>query len=151
VELELEDLTNQVIGCAIKVQKALGPGLLESACRLCLAHELRYQGLFVLEEVPIQVTYGSLQVPNAYRKDLVVNNILVLELKTVERLSPTHDAQLFTYLRFSGNRVGLLFNFWSWPLKNGGIKRVVCTQPSSAISAPPFPPRSVLGGDELAP
>lgn len=73
MEWELEDLTKLAIGCAIKVQRALGPGLLESAYRLCLAHELREQGLFVQEEVPHQVTYGTLQVPNAYRLDLVVN------------------------------------------------------------------------------
>lgn len=125
--LEFEDLTNSVIGAAIKVQSAVGPGLLESAYRACLAHELRARGHRLKEEVPLEVSYEGLIIPQAYRMDLVVDDLLVVELKTVERLSPAHEAQLLTYLRFSGNRVGLLFNFWRWPLKEGGIKRMIHT------------------------
>ena len=125
--LELEDLTNSVIGAAIKVQATVGPGLLESAYRACLAHELGSRGHGVAQEVPLEVQYEGLVLPQAYRMDLVVDGQLVLELKTVERLSPAHEAQLLTYLRFSRKRVGLLFNFWSWPLKDGGIKRLIHT------------------------
>ncbi|MBS1767017.1 MAG: GxxExxY protein [Acidobacteria bacterium] len=125
--LELEDLTNSVIGAAIKVQSSVGPGLLESAYRICLAHELALRGHQVAQEAPLEVHYEGLVLPQAYRMDLVVDGQLVLELKTVERLSPAHEAQLLTYLRFSGKRVGLLFNFWSWPLKDGGIKRLIHT------------------------
>lgn len=125
--LELEDLTNSTIGAAIKVQTTVGPGLLESAYRMCLAHELQARGHQVKQEVPLEVRYDDLVLPQAYRMDLVVDDALVLELKTVERLSPAHEAQLLTYLRFSGKRVGLLFNFWSWPLKDGGIKRLIHT------------------------
>jgi len=125
--LELEDLTNSTIGAAMKVQSAVGPGLLESAYRACLAHELVSRGHEVAQEVPLEVRYEGLVLPQAYRMDLVVDSKLVVELKTVERLSPAHEAQLLTYLRFSGNRVGLLFNFWSWPLKDGGIKRLIHT------------------------
>ena len=125
--LELEDLTNSVIGAAIKVQSSVGPGLLESAYSACLAHELAIRGHEVVQEVPLEVRYEGLVLPQAYRMDLMVDGKLVVELKTVERLSPAHEAQLLTYLRFSGKRVGLLFNFWSWPLKDGGIKRLVHT------------------------
>ena len=125
--LELEELTNSTIGAAMKVQSAVGPGLLESAYRACLARELALRGHAVAQEVSLEVQYEGLVLPQAYRMDLVIDGKLVVELKTVERLSPAHEAQLLTYLRFSGNRVGLLFNFWSWPLKDGGIKRLIHT------------------------
>ena len=125
--IEFEDLTNSVIGSAIKVQSAVGPGLLESAYRACLAHELTSRGHRVCQEIPLQVTYEGLVIPQAYRMDLVVDDLIVVELKTVERLIPSHEAQLLTYLRFSGKRVGLLFNFGRWPLKDGGIKRMIHT------------------------
>lgn len=125
--MELEALTEKVIGAAIKVQKTLGPGMLESAYRSCLAYELRNMGHLVQEEVGLQIQYGNLSIPNAYRLDLVIDHLLVIELKTVEKLMPVHEAQVATYLRFSGIRIGLLLNFWAWPLKDGGIKRIVNT------------------------
>ncbi|HJV23859.1 MAG TPA: GxxExxY protein [Holophagaceae bacterium] len=125
--MEFEALTQEVIGLAIKVQKVLGPGLLESAYRACMAYELRKAGHLVDEERPLELRYEELTISNAYRLDIVVDDLLILELKTVEKLAPTHEAQLATYLRMAGKRVGLIFNFWAWPLKDGGIKRVVHT------------------------
>ena len=120
-----KELTEKILGAAFKVQKALEPGLLESAYEACLAHELKKMGLFVETQVALDITYDDLRIPNAYRLDMVVNDSVVLELKTVERILDLHQAQLFSYLRFSGKEIGLILNFWSWPLKEGGIKRVV--------------------------
>jgi len=134
--LEMEDLTERVIGAAIKVQSALGNGLLESAYQACLAYELRQMGLSVRTEVPLDITYGSLHIPNAYRMDLIVEDALLIELKTVDKLLATHEAQVLTYLRFGNLRVGLLLNFWAQPLKMGGIKRVLNSHFSPLPSAP---------------
>lgn len=123
--MDFDPLSTEIIGLAIKVQRALGPGLLESAYRTCLAHELRIAGHKVDEEKPLEIRYEGLVIPQAYRLDIVVDDTLILEIKTVEKLLKVHEAQLFTYLRFSGKKVGLLLNFWSWPLKDGGIKRIV--------------------------
>lgn len=136
--LEMEDLTEQVIGAAIKVQGALGNGLLESAYQACLAYELRALGHEVRTELPLDIAYGSLHIPNAYRMDLVVDGRLLIELKTLEKLLPTHEAQVMTYLRFAGLRLGLLLNFWAMPLKQGGIKRVLNPHASPLPSAPPL-------------
>jgi len=122
------ELTESIIAAAIKVQRALGPGLMESAYEVCLAHELKKMGHEVLIQVPLDITYDDLHVPSAYRMDMVVDGLVVLELKTVDALIDLHHAQLFSYLRFSGLEVGLLLNFWAWPLKDGGIKRVVRTK-----------------------
>jgi GxxExxY protein len=134
----MEDLTERVIGAAIKVQSALGNGLLESAYQACLAYELRESGLDVRTEMPLDITYGALHIPNAYRMDLVVDGRLLIELKTLDKLLPAHEAQLMTYLRFSGLRIGLLINFWAMPLKQGGLKRVLNPQASPLPSAPPL-------------
>ena len=136
--LEMEDLTKQVIGAAIRVQSSLGNGLLESAYEACLAYELRELGLLVRTQMPLDISYGDLLIPNAYRMDLVVDNRLLIELKTLDKLLPTHEAQLMTYLRFSNLRVGLLINFWTMPLKQGGIKRVLNSRFSPLPSAPPL-------------
>ena len=123
--LEFEALTERIIGAAIKVQRALGNGLLESAYEACLAHELKQQGIPFETQVPLEIRYGTLVLPNAYRMDMLVDGAVVIELKTVEKLVPAHEAQVMTYLRFAGKRLGLLLNFWAWPLKEGGIKRVL--------------------------
>ena len=112
----------------IKVQNALGPGLLEEPYKACLAHALRELGHKVLREVRLDVTYESLCIPNAYLLDLVVDGKVVVEAKTVDRLKDLHVAQVNSYLRFSGMEVGLLLNFWAWPLKEG-LRRVVHTKP----------------------
>jgi GxxExxY protein len=135
--LELESLTEAILGCAIKVQRNLGPGLLESANETCLAYELEKAGLRVERQLLLDITYGELQLPGAYRMDLLVEDRVVIELKTVERLTDFHDAQLLTYLRFSGHRIGLLINFWRWPLKDGGIKRILNPRVSPLSSALP--------------
>lgn len=136
--LELEPLSEVILGCAIRVQRGLGPGLLESAYEACLSYELEKAGLRVLRQIALDITYGEVQLPAAYRLDLLVEDQIVLELKTVERLTEFHEAQLMTYLRFSGKRLGLLLNFWRWPLKDGGIKRILNPRlPPLSSAAPP--------------
>ena len=136
-DLELESLTEVILGCAIKVQRNLGPGLLEGAYETCLAYELEKAGLRVQRQLLLDIAYGELQLPGAYRMDLLVDDRIVIELKTVERLTDFHEAQLLTYLRFSGRRIGLLINFWRWPLKDGGIKRILNPRVSPLSSALP--------------
>ena len=125
--MEFDSLSEEVIGLAIKVQRALGPGLLESAYRRCLAHELKLAGHRVEEEVPLGIQYKGLDLPLAYRLDILVDDSLIIEIKTVEALLPVHEAQVYTYLRFGEKSLGLVFNFWAWPSKAGGIKRVIRT------------------------
>ncbi len=137
--LEFGDLTEQIIGAAIKVQRALGNGLLESAYEACLAFELRQSGLKIETQVPLDISYESLVVSNAYRMDLIVNNTILIELKTIEKILPVHEAQVMTYLRFRQLRVGLILNFWAWPLKDHGIKRVLNPMLFPLPSAPPLP------------
>lgn len=137
--LELESLSEVVLGCAIKVQRELGPGWLESAYEACLAYEMEKAGLPVQRQVALDISYGEIQIPGAYRIDLLVEDQLVLELKTVERLTDFHEAQLLTYLRFAEKRVGLLLNFWRWPLRDGGIKRILNPRISPLSSSPPQP------------
>jgi GxxExxY protein len=128
--MRFQDLTQKILKCAFIIQSKLGPGLLESAYEACLIHELRKAGLRVESQVRVDVRYDdSLVLENAYRMDLVIEDTVVVELKTLEKLLPTHEAQLFTYLRFAGKPVGLLINFWAWPLKKGGIKRVINLKP----------------------
>jgi len=122
------DVTDVIIRTAIRVQKALGPGLLEEAYKACLAHALRLDGHKVLMEVHLDITFEGLCIPNAYSMDLVVDDKVVVEAKTLDRFSDAHFAQLNSYLRFSGLEVGLLLNFRTWPLKEGGIKRIINTQ-----------------------
>jgi GxxExxY protein len=113
-----------VIGCAIEVHKALGPGLLESAYEECLSYDLVKAGLNHLRQVPLAVRYKGVQLDCGYRMDIVVEDAVVVELKTVERILPIHEAQLLTYLKLSERPVGLLINF-NVPLLKDGIKRVV--------------------------
>ena len=119
-----EQLTEQIIGAAIEVHRHLGPGLLESAYRVCLVHELRLRGLATLTEVPLALEYKGIHLHVGYRLDVVVDDTVVVELKTVERFKPVHQAQLLSYLRLSGRRVGLLINFHV-PVLKDGIKRLV--------------------------
>ena len=116
-------LTEQVIGAAIEVQRALGPGLLESAYEACLAHELELRGLTAQRQVPLGITYRGLEIPYAFRMDLVIENTLVVELKTVEIIAPEHEAQMLSYLRFSGHPIGLILNFKAFPMGKKGIRR----------------------------
>jgi GxxExxY protein len=120
-----QDVTGAVIGAAIEVHRALGPGLLESTYRVCLRHELEQRGLTVASEVPVPVEYRGVRLDCGYRIDLLVEGAVVVELKSVEGLLPVHEAQLITYLRLSGLRVGLLINFNVPVLKDGIVRRVV--------------------------
>ncbi len=117
------EISNKVIGCAISVHKSLGPGLLESAYQECLAYELRQNGLIVLKEVPIPIVYKEVKLDHGYRIDLLVNNLVVIEIKSVEAISPVHEAQLLTYLKLGNFKLGLILNSHTTVLKNG-IKRM---------------------------
>ena len=117
-------LTQRIIGFAIEVHRQLGPGLLESAYEECLCYELREAGLAFRRQVPLPVVYKAVRLDCGYRIDLIVEDTVILELKTVERLVPVHEAQLLTYLRLSGLRTGLLLNFNS-PVLKDGIRRMV--------------------------
>jgi GxxExxY protein len=130
----LNAITEQVIGAAIEVHRVLGPGLLESAYRTCLVFELRERRLRVEEERSLPVVYKSVKLDCGYRLDLVVENLVIVEIKAVERLNSVHEAQLLSYLRLYGCRVGLLINFHVSMLKQG-IRRIVNDFPDSAISA----------------
>ena len=121
---ERDSLTESVIGLAIEVHRALGPGLLESAYQECLCYELKTNGIAFARQVALPVVYKAVKLDCGYRMDLVVGDRLVVELKTVEKILPIHEAQLLTYLRLSGIRTGLLLNFNTSVLKDG-IKRMV--------------------------
>jgi GxxExxY protein len=121
--LNLEEITNKVIGCAIKVHKALGPGLLESAYKECLYFELVKEGLFVEKEKPMSLIYNEVKLEIGYRIDLLVEKKLVLEIKSKEALNDVDLAQTLTYLKIGDFRLGLLINFNVTLLKNG-LKRV---------------------------
>jgi GxxExxY protein len=119
-----DPLTRSIIGFAIEVHRQLGPGLLESAYEECLCYELRHCGLSFRRQVPLPVVYKAMRLDCGYRIDLVVEERVIIELKTVERLIPIHEAQLLTYLKLSGMRTGLLLNFNS-PILKDGIRRMV--------------------------
>src|SRR5690349_11263830 len=122
--LPTNDVSDQVIGAAIKVHRHFGPGLLESAYRHCLRWELESRGVPVEAEVPINVDYKGRVVEAAYRLDLLVDGRLIVELKAVDKLNPVHQAQMITYLKVTGLHAGLLINFNVEMLKNG-IRRVL--------------------------
>ena len=121
---DLNELSGTTVNAAIQVHSALGPGLLESAYETCLAYELRERGLLVRTQVALPVVYKMIHMDLAYRVDLLVEESIVVELKTVTKLLPIHEAQLLTYLRLSGHKLGLLLNFHV-PLMREGIKRMV--------------------------
>ena len=120
----LNEVTEKIIGGAITVHRALGPGLLESAYETCLAFELAEQGLTVVRQQPLPIVYRGVRLDCGYRTDLIVENEVIVEVKSVSRLEPIHKAQLLSYLKLSNRRVGLFFNFNVKLLKDG-IKRVV--------------------------
>lgn len=121
---EANRLSNVIIGAAIEVHRELGPGLLESAYDVCLKHELAQQGVRVESQVPQPVIYKGIYLDCGYRLDLLVEDLIIVELKTVESLHPIHDAQLLTYLKLKNLWLGLLINF-NVPLLKHGIKRLV--------------------------
>jgi GxxExxY protein len=120
-----KELTDQIIGAAIEVHRALGPGLLESAYELCLAHESRIRNLLFEEQLPLKVNYKGIELDAGYRLDFVYDGRVVVEVKAVENVLPVHEAQLLTYLKMTGIHVGLLINFNVPILKNGIYRRVL--------------------------
>jgi len=128
-----DPLTEKVIGLAIEVHRQLGPGLLESAYEECLCYELSQARLRLKRQVPLPVIYKSVHLDCGYRLDVVVEERLILELKTVERLIPIHEAQVITYMRLSGIPTGLLLNFNSVVLKEG-IRRLMLTGRSGPLN-----------------
>ena len=136
------ELTQRVIGCAMKVHTALGPGLLESAYKECLRFELVTSGLFAEKEKPMPLVYSEVKLDCGYRVDIMVERRLILEIKAVEAINDVHLAQLLTYLRLADLRLGLLINFHVAHLRDG-IRRVVNKYDDSANSAKPSAPSAV--------
>jgi GxxExxY protein len=122
--IEQDPASNKVIGLAIEVHRHLGPGLLESAYEDCLALEMRQSGIAFQRQMPLPVTYKGMALDCTYRLDFVIERYLIAEIKAVERLLPVHEAQLLTYLKLSGMKIGLLLNF-NVPLLRDGIRRMV--------------------------
>jgi GxxExxY protein len=123
--MEFDELSNRVIGCALEVHRVLGPGLLESAYEECLYYELQQTGLICRRQVDLPVQYKGLRLDCGYRLDLVVEDKVIVELKSVETLLPIHEAQLLTYMKLSGLKTGLLMNFNERYLKDGLKRRVL--------------------------
>jgi len=121
--MTINELTSTIIGAAIKVHRNLGPGLLESAYRVCLAYELEKAGLLVEQEKPIPVVYESVKLDCGFRADLLVEAMVIVECKAKEKLHPVDQAQVMSHLRLLDLRIGLLINFHEVVLKNG-IKRI---------------------------
>jgi len=122
--MDINELSNKIIGAAIEVHKNLGPGLLESIYEECLCHELNLQGFSIERQKPLPITYKDKLLDCSYRLDIVVEGAIVLELKSCEKIEPIHKAQLLTYLKMSGFSLGLLLNF-NVSVMRDGIVRVV--------------------------
>jgi len=120
--MEINQITEKIIGCAIEVHKNLGPGLLESAYEECLAFELQNAGLSIQRQKAVPVVYKEIKLDCGYRIDILVENIVIIELKSVDSFNPVHEAQTLTYMKFAYIATGLLINFNVTLLKNG-IKR----------------------------
>ena len=122
--MELNELSHAIIGAAIEVHRRLGPGLLESAYRVCLAYELRKRGLHVEEERPVPVIYDEVKLECGFRADLVVNGLVVVELKAKTAIHPVDEAQVLSHLRLLKIRLGLLINFHEVKLVEG-VRRII--------------------------
>lgn len=123
--MEFENqITSRIIGCAIKVHTGLGPGLLESAYESCLEYEMKNSGLTVRRQVPMPLIYGEVKLEVGYRLDLLVEERIIVEVKAVDCFHDIHMAQVLTYLKLTGNRLGLLLNF-NVPRMKDGVKRVI--------------------------
>ena len=122
--MEFDKLSNQVIGCALEVHRALGPGILESAYEQCLAHELSLSGIPFKLQFPLPVNYKNIKLDCGYRIDRLVDDKLVVELKSVDKITGVHQSQILTYMKLSEMKIGLLINF-NVELLKSGIKRLV--------------------------
>jgi len=123
-QLYQQELTGQILGAAIEVHKQLGPGLLESNYQACLCHELELKGIAFECQKPLPLEYKGIKLECGYRIDLLVAGLVIVEIKSVEALAPIHEAQLLTYLKLTGIKVGFLINFNVVVLKQG-IRRLV--------------------------
>lgn len=128
VAQQLNRITEAIIGAAIRIHKALGPGLLESVYLACLVYELSQQGFDVEAQKGVPVSYRGVRLDCGFRADLIVNGSVVVEVKSIDRLAPIHEAQMMTYLRLTGCTVGLILNF-NTKLMKQGIQRVACGFP----------------------
>ena len=124
IKMDINDLTGQIIGAAIEVHKALGPGLLESVYEECLCHEFGLRQMHYKRQQALPVEYKGVKLDCGYRIDLLVEDLVILELKSIDSLQPIHDAQLLTYLKLTGHKVGLLINF-NVPILKQGIRRLI--------------------------
>ena len=124
-DVHINQITNVIIGAAIEVHKRLGPGLLESAYGECLCRELELRGLKFEKEKPLPVEYKGVKLECGYRLDYLVENCVVIEIKAIESIAPIHEAQLLTYLKLGGWRVGLLINFNVLILKQGVRRKIL--------------------------
>jgi GxxExxY protein len=122
--VDFEEISNKVIGCAIEVHRILGPGLLESAYEQSLAREMYLSGISFEVQLPLPVEYKGIRLDCGYRIDLLIEDKLIVELKSVEKILPIHEAQILTYMKLANIKVGLLINFNAVRLKDG-IKRFV--------------------------
>jgi GxxExxY protein len=122
--MDIEDIAKEIVDSVIKVHKALGPGLLESAYQICLAHELIIRGLRVSCEVSLPIHYDGIDIDSGYRIDMLIEDCIIVENKVVDRISTVHEAQLLTYLRLKGCWLGFLLN-WNVTKMKDGIKRLV--------------------------
>ncbi len=123
-QTDLNLLTEKIIGCAIEVHKGIGPGLLESAYEECLCYELSQSGLAFRRQVNLPVVYKDVNLECGYRLDLIVEELIIIEIKAVDSILPIHEAQLLSYLRMMDKRVGLILNFHSSIMKYG-VRRIV--------------------------
>jgi GxxExxY protein len=122
--MKINEITGKIVDAAMKVHTVLGPGLLESAYAACLAYELVQRGLKVQSQVEMPVIYENIRIDVGYRCDLLVEDAVIVEIKSVEKVIPLHHAQLLSYLKLGGKKVGLLINFNTAHLKDG-IRRLV--------------------------
>lgn len=121
---ELDRITGAIVDCAFSVHSELGPGLLESVYEACLAYELRHRGLTVETQLVLPVEYKNIRIETGLRLDMLVEDMVIVELKAVDKLVPIHTAQLLTYLKLARKKLGLLLNF-NVPVIRDGIKRVI--------------------------
>ena len=133
--MDIELVAREIVDSAIKVHRTLGPGLFESTYQKCLTHELSSRGLQVKNELVLPITYDGVQIESGYRFDMLVEEMVVIENKTVDEVAPIHTTQLLTYLRLGGYRLGFLLN-WKVVLLKDGIQRIInpTFQPSRRIN-----------------
>ena len=132
-EFDIESVATNIVDSAIKIHKLLGPGLLESAYQTCLTYELRKRGLHVVCEVAQPIMYESVKIDAGYRLDMLVENQIIVENKCVDQIMPIHEAQLLTYLKLQGCKIGFLLN-WNVPLMKDGIHRKILNYKDSPKS-----------------